>query len=135
MKKIFTPIALILLVLLLIAGCTTNSETKLTFKNFATNKVFVNFRASLIQVNAGATVTVNDIPRGTYNYETTYEVPQGTSTATSQGAVSGELTFDAGTEVLIVYSSTFVDSVYTLYASLSSNVDLSSTGGGDPVGP
>jgi len=136
MKKIITTIIFLLFIALLSASCSDTVGTKLTFKNFAAGKIYVNFRANLIVVSAGETVVVNDIPQGTYNYETTFEIPPGATTASSDGDVSGQLDFAAGTEFLILYSSTFTDSVYTLSATLSSNTDLSAgSGGGDPIGP
>jgi len=134
MKKIITTIIFLLFIALLSAACSDTVGTKLTFKNFASGKIYVNFRANLINVNSGETVILKDIPQGTYSYETTFEVPPGATSALTDGAVSGQLDFTAGTEFLIVYSSTFADSVYTLSASLSSNTDLSA-GNGDPIGP
>lgn len=134
MKKIITTIIFLLFIALLSASCSDVVGTKLTFKNFASNKVYVNFRANLISVTAGETVILKDIPQGTYSYETTFELPPGATSWVSDGAVSGQLDFTAGTEFLIVYSSSLVDSIYTISASLSSNNDLSS-GSGDPIGP
>jgi len=136
MKKYFTSIILIISLLVMAGGCSTTRETKLTLKNLALSKVLFNFRASLVPVNAGETVALRNIPQGTYKYDTIYELPEGTKSSTSVGDVSGEINFDAGTEVLIVYTSIFADSVYTLNVSLSSNVDVSTNnGGGNPVGP
>jgi hypothetical protein len=133
MKKILTIITILAISMSFLSGCSDTVGNKITFQNFATNKVYINFRASLIPVDAGSSVEVTEIPRGKYAYETTYEVPQGTTTSKTEGEVSGQLTLAAGTQILIVYSSTFNQGVYTLGATISSSDDLS--GGGDPVGP
>ncbi|GBD87198.1 hypothetical protein BMS3Abin03_01125 [bacterium BMS3Abin03] len=136
MKKIITTIIFLLVIALLSAACSDTVGTKLILKNSASNKISVNFRATLITVTSGETVILNDIPKGTYSYETTFELPSGATSWLTEGAISGQLDFTAGTEFLIVYSSTLIDSIYTISASLSSNTDLSSGDtGGSIIGP
>ena len=129
-------IAVILLFLLsIMTGCSSNVGNKITLRNLASNKIYLNFRASIIEVEAGATTVITEIPKGTFAYETTFEIPAGTTSYTTSGDVSGELTLNAGTEVLIVYSSTFSDGLYTLGATITTSEDLSGTGGSDPLNP
>ena len=135
MKNIFRIAILLLFLLAVLPGCTTNVDNQISFQNLASNKIYVNFRASVIEVEAGATTVITEIPRGTYSYETTYEVPVGTITSSTVGDVSGELTLKAGTKILIVYSSTFSDGLYTLGATMTTSDDLSDTGGSDPLNP
>ena len=110
-------------------------KSKITFQNFASNKIFVNFRASLITVEAGKSVDITDTPRGTYTYDTTYQLPPGTTSSTAEGDVSGDIELSAGTRVLVVYGSTFIDFVYTINATKTTSDDLSGDGDIDPVGP
>ena len=133
MKKILTIITILTISMSFLSGCSDTVGTKITFQNFASNKVYINFRASLIPVNAGESVDITDVPKGTYEYETTYEIPFGTTSSSAVGDVSGEVELAAGTKILIVYGSTFVDFVYTISATKTSTDDLS--GGIDPVGP
>ena len=135
MKKLFTTTAIIISVIFLLASCTSTVETQLTFKNIASNKVIINFRAQEIAVKSGETVILKDIPKGKFDYSTTYEIPPTATSSTSDGAVSGDLEFRAGDKYLIVYSSTFINSIYTLYATISSSRDQNSTGDGNPLGP
>jgi len=135
MKKILTIITLLIVLMTFLSGCSETVTTKITFQNFASNKVYINFRASLITVNAGESVEITEIPKGTYAYATTYEVPFGTTSSTAEGDVSGEIELSAGTKVLIVYASTFIDFVYRISATKTSTDDLSGGGGIDPVGP
>jgi len=135
MKKILTIITILTISMSFLSGCSETVSTKITFQNFASNKVFINFRASLITVNAGESVDITDIPRGTYAYATTYEIPFGTNSSTAEGDVSGEIELSAGTRVLIVYASTFVDFVYRINATKTTSDDLSGGGDIDPVGP
>lgn len=134
MKKILTIITILTVSMSFLSGCSNTVGTKITFQNFASNKVFINFRASLIPVNAGESVDLTEIPKGKYVYATTYEVPFGTTSSSAEGDVSGEIELSAGTKVLIVYSSIFVDFVYKISATKTTTDDLSG-GDTDPVGP
>jgi hypothetical protein len=135
MKKILAIITILTISMSFLSGCSETVGTKITFQNFASNKVYINFRASLITVNAGESVDITDVPKGTYAYATTYEIPFGTTSSTAEGDVSGEIALSAGTKVLIVYASTFVDFIYRISATKTTSDDLSGSGDIDPVGP
>jgi hypothetical protein len=135
MKKILTIITFLAITMSFLSGCSDTVGTKITFENFASNKVFINFRASLITVDAGKSVDITEIPNGKYSYATTYQLPPGTISSTSEGDVSGEIELRAGTRVLIVYASTFIDFVYTISATKTTSDDLSGEGEIDPIGP
>jgi len=135
MKKILTIITFLAISMSLLSGCSDTVGTKITFQNFASNKVFINFRASLIPVEAGGSVDITETPRGNYLYATTYELPPGTTSSSEEGDVSGEIELSAGTRVLIVYASTFVDGVYKISATKTTSDNLSGGGDIDPVGP
>ena len=135
MKNVLRIAAILLFLMSILTGCTSNVGNKITLRNLASNKIYLNFRASVIEVNAGATSVISEIPKGTFTYETTFEIPAGTVSYKTEGEVSGELTLKAGTEVLIIYSSTFSDGLYTLGATLTTSEDLSDTGGSDPLNP
>ena len=135
MKKILTIITFLVISMSFLSGCSETVGTKITFQNFASNKVFINFRASLITVDAGKSVDITDTPKGSYAYATTYQIPPGTISSSAEGDVSGEIELSAGTRVLVVYGSTFVDGVYKINATKTSSDDLSGDGGIDPVGP
>ncbi len=135
MNKILTVITFLTISMSFLSGCSDTVGTKITFENFASNKVFINFRASLIGVGAGKSVDITEIPKGKYSYATTYELPPGTISSSAEGDVSGDLELAAGTRVLIVYASTFIDGVYTISATKTTSDDLSGGGDIDPIGP
>ncbi|MCH7963902.1 MAG: hypothetical protein IH950_01525 [Bacteroidetes bacterium] len=135
MNKILTVITFLTISMSFLSGCSDTVGTKITFENFASNKVFINFRASLIAVGAGKSVDITEIPKGKYSYATTYELPPGTISSSAEGDVSGDLELAAGTRVLIVYASTFIDGVYTISATKTTSDDLSGGGDIDPIGP
>ena len=108
-------------------SCSGDLENSIKFRNLAQESIRINFRGEEIRVTPGNTAEVKNIPKGTYTYNTTYTVPASTLSASTQGAVSGDVTISVGTKVLIIYSSTFIDKVYTLYATISSSDDNSTT--------
>ncbi len=134
MKRFLILITFSLILVTILSGCSDTVNNSFTFTNFATNKVFVNFRAKLIAVNAGETVILSDIDKGIYLYETTFEVPASAISFDAVGAVTGDVTLSAGTKILIIYSSTFVDDTYTLNATISTSEGIS-TGDNDPLSP
>ncbi len=125
MNKYIKYLPFFLLIGFLFAGCTSKLESRVVFKNIAAGALRINFRGTEVIVPAGKTVTVDAIKNGVYSYATTYDVPAGATSATATGDVSGNITINAGTRVLIIYSSTFIANVYQLYATMSSSDDLS----------
>jgi hypothetical protein len=112
---------------ILFAGCNAKVHNGVSFTNKSMGDVYVNFRGGIIAVPSGTTKTVDEIPQGTYNYNTTYAVPTGASGSSAQGAVTGDLTFQAGTHIQILYSSTMINGNYILYATVSSSDDVNGT--------
>ena len=89
---------------------------------------------TLIHVRSGETVQLKELPKGTFEYETIYEVPSGASGSEAQGEAAGELEIRAGTKVLIVYTSTFIDNNYVLFTSVTSSDDKN-VEDPNPIGP
>ncbi len=106
-------------------GCSSQLESKVVFKNIAAGALRINFKGEEVNVPAGKTVTVQAIRNGVYTYSTTYDIPSGATSSSASGAVSGDVTITAGTKVLIIYSSTYINGVYTLFATVSSSDDQS----------
>ena len=108
----------------LINGCSGKVNNSVTFTNLAQGTVDVNFRGENITLTPGNSVIVQEIPKGTYNYDTNFSIPANALTGSSQGAVSGNLTISAGTRILIMYSSSLTNNnTYILYATVSSSDD------------
>ena len=135
MKKILTIITILTISLSFLSGCSDTVGTKITFQNFASNKVYINFRASIIAVDAGKSVDITEIPKGKYAYATTYEIPPGANSSVAEGDVSGDVELSAGTRILIVYASTFIDGAYDINATKTTSDDISVDDDIDPIGP
>ena len=135
MKKILILFVLTSLCAITFISCSTTVNNGITIKNLASGDIHLNFRAELTTVKAGGEVTLSSLPKGLYEYNTTYEIPAGIISSQAEEGVSGQLTLKAGTKILIIYSSAITDSVYILSATLTSSDDLSDEGDPNPVGP
>ena len=125
MNKYIKYLPFLLLIVFLFSNYTSKLESRIIFKNITAGALRINFKGSEVIVPAGKTVSVDAIKNGVYTYATTYDVPAGATSASATGDVSGEITINAGTKVLIIFSSTYIDNVYQLYATMSSSDDLS----------
>ena len=110
--------------MLTFCSCSSDEGTSLTLKNMAAGSIYLNFRGEVTTVAAGRTVVLSDLPKGTYAYVTTYAVPAGATSSTAVGELQGEIIINAGTQVLILYSSLFSENKYTIYATITTNDDL-----------
>ena len=113
-----------------INGCSAKVNNSVTFKNLALGTVYVNFRGDAITVNPGSSATVQEIPKGTYNYDTNFSLPADAIGGSAQGAIKGTLIITAGTKISILYTSTLINGAYILYATVSSSADQ-----GTPTSP
>ncbi len=131
MKK-FVPVLFVfflVLVMCLNSGCSSTVNNSITFKNLSASDLYINFRGEVITVPAGQTSIVKEIPKGQYTYATTYSVPSSASNSSEQGDLAGTVKITAGTKILVLYSSAFINNVYYLSATLSNSDDQSTTSG------
>ncbi len=108
-------------------GCSSTSNNSVTFTNYTQGDLYINFRGSLINVPAGQNSVIKEIPKGTYNYATTFSVPAGTTSSSSQGNLNGTIKVQAGTKILFLYSSTFSNGAYTVFVTMSNSDDQNAT--------
>ena len=134
MKKLSILLLFTIASIPLLTSCSSSVENSLTIQNLASNDIFLNFRASLIQVKSGEVVELKELPKGSYGYETIYEIPSGATGSSTEGEASGEFLIRAGTKILVVYTSTFIDNNYVLFASVTSSEDLNDEDP-NPIGP
>ena len=113
----------IILTFIFINGCSGKVNNSVTFRNLALGTVYVNFRGEAIIVTSGNSIIVQEIPKGIYDYNTTYSLPAGSIGGSIQGDYKGTLTITAGTKITILYSSTQINGSYIVFASVSSSDD------------
>ncbi len=125
MKKIFV---ILFIAILTFVGCSSEGENTLTLKNLAAGAIYLNFRGQLTTVPAGQTVVLSKLPKGSYDFATTYSIPAGISKSTAVGDLTGEFGFKAGTKILVLYSSNLSEDTYTIYATKTSSDNLDDQG-------
>lgn len=106
-------------------SCSDDPINTITIQNWASNDVSVNFKGSLTDVPAGATVQLTDILQGEYEYETIYEIPSGATSFDASESCAGTLILNAGTKILVIYTSVLLDGNYSISASITSSDNLS----------
>lgn len=116
-------------------SCSDSVNNSITFQNLASNDVYVNFRGSKVDVPSGSTVTLKDIDKGEFQYDTIYEIPDGATSSSVEGEGTGTIIMDAGTKVLVLYTSTFIESAYTLFISVTTSEDQTEGILPNPIGP
>jgi len=128
MKKIFS--CLFLIIVFSFYGCKTTIDNRVSFKNSSETNLIINFRGQEIKVDIGQKADVNEIPKGTYSYDTNFSIPPNATTKSTFGDVSGTVIINAETKILVIYTSTTINGVFTLSATLSSSDDQ-----GNPTSP
>lgn len=117
-------------------SCSDDPINTITIENWASNDVSVNFRGSLTDVPAGATVELTNVLQGEYEYETIFVIPSGATSFEASESCAGTMVLNAGTKVLMVYTSVFIDEKYSISASITSSNNLSEDGIlPNPIGP
>jgi len=121
--------AIFLFLIILSVGllsCSDNPINTITIQNWASNNVYLNFKGSLTEVVApGASIQMTDILQGEYEYETIFEVPGTATEYDASESCAGTLVFKAGTKILIIYTSAFDGTTYSLAASVTTSDNLS----------
>jgi hypothetical protein len=135
LKKNLILAALVAFVVLSSINCEKSVDNSLTFKNLASGGIIINFKGTDYRVASGSTLRLTELDKGMYSYATTYEIPAGASGGTSQGDVSGTVTLNAGTHILVLYSSTVTAGTYTLYATISNSDDQTPEDDNNPTSP
>ncbi|MDD5675004.1 MAG: hypothetical protein PHC61_12615 [Chitinivibrionales bacterium] len=101
-------------------GCSSApwDNNRVDIQNLAAGILF-NFRDSVYTVDASTSISIKNIPNGTYVYATTYSLPPGAKSVTMKGG-SGSLVFQRGdSRYQFLYSGTIADSVYTVGPTIS----------------
>ena len=123
-KQLIILFTLVAIFIITFTSCEPFIENKITIRNLAAAEVKLNIRGQLYSVNAGQSLVLNDFKKGTFEYETIYSLPLGATEFNAVGDVSGEMKLNAGTEILLVYTSVFTDSSYVIYGSMTSSDDV-----------
>jgi len=128
MKKQFIILfTLVAISVISFTSCEPFIENKITIRNQAEGDVQFIMAGKTYEILANTSLVLPDFKKGTFAYETIYAVPSGITKATAKGDVAGNMIFNAGTEILLQYTSIMEDSSYTIYGILSSSDDVNRT--------
>lgn len=96
--------------------------------------MYVNFMGENFTIVPNGSKTVRNIPKGTYTYSTTYDIPSGITSVSTNGDVNGSVVMNADTKITVLYSSSIQGSGeqknYIINASMSSNDKIDTPTGG-----
>lgn len=124
MKKQFIILfALAAIFVISFTGCEPLIENKITAINNASENVTFNIRGKVYPIPAGESLILSDFSKGSFEYSTVYVVPNGLAPS-EEGDIAGTMVLNAGTELLLVYTSIQDVSSYTIYGVLSSSDDV-----------
>jgi len=123
-KQLIILFTLVAISLITFTSCEPFIKNKITLRNLAAAEVKLNIRGQLYSVNAGQSLVLGDFKKGTFEYESIYSLPLGATEFSAVGDCSGEMLLNAGTEILLVYTSVLTDSQYTIYGSMTSSDDV-----------
>jgi len=123
-KQLIILFTLVAISVISFTSCEPFIENKITIKNLAAGEIKLNIRAQLYDIAPGQTRVLSDFKKGTFEYETIYSIPLGATAFSAEGDVVGKMILNAGTEVLIVYTSTLDAGTYTIYGSMTSSDDV-----------
>lgn len=122
-KHLIVLLTLVTISVISFTACEPFIENKITAINNADYNVTLNLRGKSYPIPTGESLILNDFKKGSFEYSTVYDVPTGLTPA-AEGAVSGTMVLNAGTELLLIYSSVTDASSYTIYGVLSSSDDV-----------
>ena len=123
-KQIIFLFVLTIMALIGFTSCEPFIENKIIVQNQADGDVQFIIAGKTYDVNANSSLVLPDFKKGTFEYETIYQVPFGITDANAEGEVAGNMVLNAGTEILLKYTSIITDSSYTIFGILSSSDDV-----------
>jgi hypothetical protein len=123
-KQIIILFTLVVISVISFTSCEPFIENKIIARNLAAADVKINIRGQVHSIAVGETLVLSDFKKGTFEYETIYSVPAGATDFSAEGDVSGEMVLNAGTEVLLVYTSTLTEGSYVVYGSMTTTDDI-----------
>jgi len=129
-KQLLVLFTLAVISIISFTGCEPFIENKITVQNQAAGDVQFIIAGKVYDVSANSSLVLPDFKKGTFVYETVYQVPFGVADASAEGDVAGNMVLNAGTEILLKYTSIMDSSKYTIFGVLSSSDDVNRV---DPI--
>ncbi|MCE1187676.1 MAG: hypothetical protein LWX56_00930 [Ignavibacteria bacterium] len=86
-------------------NCSAALDNSVVINNAAAATIYLNIFGKNIAVKPSETVTIRQVPKGTYSYETMYEKPPIAEKAESQGKTTGTVIMGPGTRIQFFFAS------------------------------
>ncbi|MDO5576777.1 MAG: hypothetical protein Q4F84_06830 [Fibrobacter sp.] len=121
-------VVVVLVMAFLMVGCSRDNEIKIS--NMAAGDIYFNFRAKDYHVpGVGGEIKITDIPNGTFDYATTFNIPTGSKFNVDGDAAAGLLSFEKSeTHYLLIFSSVYdAENGYTLFVNKTSTLYQNAT--------
>lgn len=99
MKKMLTLISLFLI---FSQGCSERNKNQFYVKNSSLGSITMNFKGQLFTVANGSDLLIDDIPNGTFEYETVFTSPPADATV-EEGGLTDNILFGGETRWSIQY--------------------------------
>jgi len=129
-KHLLVLFTLAVISIITFTSCEPFIENKITVQNQAAGDVQFIISGKVYEVSANSSLVLPDFKKGTFVYETVYQVPFGITDASAEGDVAGNMVLNAGTETILKYTSIMDSSKYTIFGVLSSSDDVNRV---DPI--
>lgn len=101
MKKILILISF--LVVIFSTGCHERNKNQFYVKNSSLGSITMNFKGQLFTVANGADLLIDDVPNGTFEYETVYAIPAGVDSTVEEEGLTDKILFGGETRWSIQY--------------------------------
>ncbi|MCZ7609609.1 MAG: hypothetical protein M5U17_05530 [Ignavibacterium sp.] len=126
-KQIVILLSIVVLSVISFTSCEPFLVNKIIVRNLAADEVQINLRAKTYIIPSGETLVLNDLKKGTFQYNSTYSIPAGVTETETEGEFEGEVVLNAGTEILFIYRSSLLDNKYKIYIYKTSSDDVNRT--------
>lgn len=126
-KQIVILLSIVVLSVISFTSCEPFLVNKIIVRNLAADEVQINLRAKTYKIPSGETLVLNDLKKGTFQYNSTYSIPAGVTETETEGEFEGEVVLNAGTEILFIYRSSLLDNKYKIYIYKTSSDDVNRT--------
>lgn len=122
---------------LILASCSNKLDNSVTITNNASENIYLNFLGKVFTLKPTKTLTITEISKGSYDYQTAYDIPTAAKGSSEMGAVNGTILMYPQRKATLFYTSQLIgegeETSYVLRATLSYNFAVSDSSGAASV--
>ncbi len=114
---------------LFLISCSNKLDNSVTFTSIASENIYVNFLGKVLTIKPSKSVTITEMSKGTYAYQTAFDIPTDVRGSSVLGAVSGDIVMSPQRKATVFYTSQITgegeEKTYILSATISYNFSIS----------